>query len=75
MTGRQWIASLLLFIPVLLQAGAVLPLQLMIDETPEGETLTPPPGTYAGPVVISQPMILDGQGKVTIDAGGKGWSA
>ena len=72
MTGRQWIASLLLFIPVLLQAGAVLPLQLMIDETPEGETLTPPPGTYAGPVVISQPMILDGQGKVTIDAGGKG---
>ena len=72
MTGRQWIVSLLVFMPALLQAGEVLPLQAMIDETPENGTLTPPPGTYAGPVVIEFPMTLDGQGQVTIDAGGKG---
>jgi len=72
MTGRQWIVSLLVFMPALLQAGEVLPLQAMINETPEGGTLVPPPGTYAGPVVIEQPMTLDGQDQVTIDAGGKG---
>jgi len=63
---------------VCLLAGAIapawgsLPLQQLIDETPEGGTLVPPPGTYAGPVVINQPMTLDGQDRVTIDAGGKG---
>ena len=72
MTGRQWIVSLLVLMPALLQAGDPLPLQVMIDETPENGTLTPPPGTYAGPVVIEHSMTLDGQGKVTIDAGGKG---
>ena len=48
------------------------PLQPLIDETPAGETLVPPPGTYAGPVVITRPINLDGQNRVTIDAGGKG---
>lgn len=32
----------------------------------------PPPGSYAGPVTISKSIAIDGQGKVTIDAGGKG---
>jgi len=48
------------------------PLQPLIDQTPEGETLIPEPGIYAGPVVIDKPFILDGQHKVTIDAGGRG---
>ncbi|HID49096.1 MAG TPA: DUF1565 domain-containing protein, partial [Chromatiales bacterium] len=48
------------------------PLQPLIEATPDGETLVPPPGTYAGPVVITRPIILDGQNRVTIDAGGKG---
>jgi len=34
--------------------------------------LVVPPGIYAGPVTIESAMTLDGQGKVTIDAGGKG---
>ena len=48
------------------------PLQPLIDQTPEGETLIPAPGIYAGPVVIDKSIILDGQHKVTIDAGGNG---
>ncbi len=72
MTGRQWIISLLVLMPALLQAAEVLPLQAMINETPENGTLIPPPGTYAGPVVIEFSMTLDGQDQVTIDAGGKG---
>ncbi|RTZ72332.1 MAG: nitrous oxide reductase family maturation protein NosD [Gammaproteobacteria bacterium] len=65
----------LLLILLLLQgtAGATLPpLQKLVDETEEGGTLVPPPGTYAGPVVVDKPMVIDGQGKVTIDAGGEG---
>ncbi|HIE55285.1 MAG TPA: nitrous oxide reductase family maturation protein NosD, partial [Chromatiaceae bacterium] len=54
-------------------AGAALPsFQKLVDETPEGETLIPPPGTYAGPVVVDKPLTIDGRGKVTIDGGGKG---
>lgn len=44
----------------------------MIDQTPDGETLLLPAGTYAGPVVVSSPITIDGQKKATIDAGGKG---
>ncbi|MCU7817111.1 MAG: hypothetical protein KZQ81_18425 [Candidatus Thiodiazotropha sp. (ex Rostrolucina anterorostrata)] len=35
-------------------------------------TLRPPPGTYTGPIVISKPITLDGQNKVTIDGAGEG---
>jgi len=65
----------LLLILLLLQtvAGARPPsLQKLVDETEEGGVLVPPPGTYAGPVVVDKPMVIDGQGKVTIDGGGKG---
>ncbi len=44
----------------------------MIDATPPGGILQPPPGVYEGGVVIRKPMTLDGRGQVTIDAGGKG---
>ncbi|MCU7942703.1 MAG: nitrous oxide reductase family maturation protein NosD [Candidatus Thiodiazotropha sp. (ex Cardiolucina cf. quadrata)] len=46
--------------------------QTLVDQTEAGGTLVPSPGTYAGPVTISEPLTIDGQGKVTIDAGGKG---
>ncbi|RMG28138.1 MAG: nitrous oxide reductase family maturation protein NosD [Gammaproteobacteria bacterium] len=52
--------------------GKPVPLQPLIDRTPPNGTLRLPPGRYAGPVVIDKPMVLDGQGKATIDAGGKG---
>jgi len=47
-------------------------LQTLIDETPENGTLVPPPGVYAGPINVEFSLTIDGQGQVTIDAGGKG---
>jgi nitrous oxidase accessory protein len=47
-------------------------LQDLVDEAEPNSTLVPPPGTYAGPVILDFPVTIDGQGKVTIDAGGKG---
>ncbi|KRT55286.1 nitrous oxide reductase family maturation protein NosD [endosymbiont of Ridgeia piscesae] len=46
--------------------------QALIDAADPNGTLIPPPGTYAGPVTIESAITIDGQGKVTIDAGGKG---
>ena len=48
------------------------PLQDLIDATPKGATLVPPAGTYYGSVILEKPITLDGQGKVTINAEGKG---
>lgn len=48
------------------------PLQPLVDAAEENSVLVPPPGTYAGPVTLDKPLIIDGEGKVTIDAGGKG---
>ncbi|MET0105973.1 MAG: nitrous oxide reductase family maturation protein NosD [Sedimenticola sp.] len=47
-------------------------LQQLIDDAEPNEVLTPEPGTYSGPLTIDKPVTLDGQGQVTIDAGGKG---
>lgn len=47
-------------------------LQQLVDATPEGGLLEPPPGTYAGPVVLRRRIVLDGKGAVTIDGGGAG---
>lgn len=46
--------------------------QELVDDTEEGGTLIPPPGIYAGPVTLDKSITIDGKGKVTIDAGGKG---
>ncbi len=48
------------------------PFQPLIDATQPGGTLTPPPGTYAGPVKITSPITIDGNHLVTLDGGGKG---
>ena len=53
-------------------ASTPTPLQPLIDGTPAGGTLNLPPGVYAGPVLISRTIILDGKGQATIDGGGKG---
>lgn len=50
----------------------LVPLQPLVDATPPGGTLVPPPGRYAGPVVLRHPIVLDGKGQVSIDAGGSG---
>ena len=52
--------------------GPLIPLQPLIDQAKPDDTLVLPPGRYAGPVLIDKPLVLDGQGKATIDAGGQG---
>ncbi len=53
-------------------AVALPPMQLYIELTPAGGVLRPEPGRYSGPVVITRPITIDGQGKVIIDAEGEG---
>lgn len=70
---HAWLIGMLL--AGLLAAGpgyCLPPLQPLIDATPAGGVLRPPPGTYAGPAVITQPITLDGAGAVTVDGGGHG---
>lgn len=47
-------------------------LQPLIDAAREGDLVMPPKGRYAGPVVITKPLTLDGGNGVEIDGGGKG---
>ncbi|MBI5496704.1 MAG: nitrous oxide reductase family maturation protein NosD [Deltaproteobacteria bacterium] len=56
----------------LLAAAALPPLQPLIDAAPPGSVLVPPPGRYAGPVVITRALTLDGAGRVTVDGQGTG---
>ena len=55
-----------------LPALAALPLQPWLDTALPGARILLPPGTYQGPAVITKPITLEGNGKVIIDAGGKG---
>lgn len=48
------------------------PFQLYVELTPSGDVVQAPAGVYAGPVVINHPVIIDGKGKITIDAEGSG---
>jgi len=56
----------------LISAAEYPPFQDLVDAAAENATLTPSPGVYAGPVMIDFPIAIEGEGKVTIDAGGKG---
>lgn len=53
-------------------ATAYPPFQALVDAAEANSTLIPPPGTYAGPVVLDKPLTIDGRNEVMIDAGGKG---
>lgn len=46
--------------------------QTLVDQAAPGSVLKPPPGVYAGPVLVDKPLTIDGGGQVTIDGGGKG---
>jgi nitrous oxidase accessory protein len=48
------------------------PFQDLVDAAPAGSVLRPPAGTYAGPVVLTKSLTIEGDGKVTIDAGDRG---
>ena len=47
-------------------------LRAVIEAAKAGDIIQPPAGTYPGPVTIDKAITLDGQGLVTIDAGGQG---
>src|SRR5512145_900031 len=55
-----------------LPGQAAQALQPWLDTALPGAVIRLPPGTYQGPAVISKPITLDGDGKVIIDAGGRG---
>lgn len=48
------------------------PFQALVDAAPEGSVLRVPAGQYAGPVILTKPLTIEGDGKVTIDAGDRG---
>jgi nitrous oxidase accessory protein len=48
------------------------PFQDLVDKAEPGSVLRPPPGNYAGPVIINKPLTIEGDGKVSIDAGDRG---
>ena len=52
--------------------GQAASLQVLIDQTPAGESVPLEPGIYTGPAIIEKAVILDGKGQVTIDGQGKG---
>ncbi len=57
---------------VIYPAQAWPPLQLFVELTPEGGVLRPPPGRYSGPVIISRPITIEGNGEVILDNEGTG---
>lgn len=59
-------------LPVFAETTEYPPFQVLVDATEPDGILTPPPGTYSGPVVIASALTIDGRGEVTIDGGGKG---
>lgn len=70
MTFLYRLAALLL--GLLSTAHAAQPLQPWLDTALPGARIRLPPGVYQGPVSISKPITLEGDGKVVIDGGGRG---
>ncbi len=66
------ILSILICWPVSGLAGGYPSFQELVDTAEPNASLSPPPGTYAGPVIVDKPLTIDGQHQVTIDGGGKG---
>ena len=55
-----------------LPALANQPLQAWLDTALPGTNLRLPPGKYRGPAIINKPLTVEGNGKVVVDAGGRG---
>jgi nitrous oxidase accessory protein len=48
------------------------PFQALVDAAAEGSVLRVPPGRYAGPVVLTKALTIEGDGQVSIDGGDRG---
>lgn len=57
---------------LLASVASAVPLQLLIELTPDGGTLRPPPGVYHGPLNIRRAIVLDGGGETVLDGCGEG---
>ncbi len=66
------VACCLVILWALTASAELVPFQTLVDAAGENATFTPPPGVYGGPVLIDFPITIEGEGRVTIDAGGKG---
>jgi len=66
------VIGVIFYLPLQSLAAELPLLQDLVDKSEPDSILVPPPGTYAGPVTLDFPLTIDGQGKVTVDAGGKG---
>lgn len=69
---KSFCLLLLASLGTVLPGQAATPLQPWLDTALPGATIRLPPGTYRGPAIISKPLTLEGDGKVVIDAGGRG---
>jgi len=72
---RYFLFILIQLLLVTLNVYATTDLQKLIDDTPTGGTLVPPPGEYAGPIYIRKQMTLDGRDQVLVNANGEGTAA
>lgn len=68
------LAPLVLLLAAVSAAGAAQEdnwLQDRIERAQPGETITLPPGEYAGPLVIDKPLVLQGEGRSAIRGNGR----
>ncbi len=75
MAGAVAAAGLLILtagVPAAMPATPGIDLQALIDDTPDGGTLTLQPGTYRGGVTIIRPITITGIDWPIVDAGGDG---
>jgi nitrous oxidase accessory protein len=63
--------SLFVFLVCPLSVWSQSSLQGLVDATPSGGSLRLAPGIYAGPLMLSKPVVLDGGGKAIIDGAGQ----
>ncbi|MCW8957351.1 MAG: nitrous oxide reductase family maturation protein NosD [Gammaproteobacteria bacterium] len=68
----SWLTGILLVLASQYASAQNLPLQERIAAASKGDVILLEPGIYKGPITIDSGITLDGQGKATIDAGGKG---
>lgn len=66
------VAAAALLSSMIASASAASSLQPLVDATPEGGVLRPPPGLYEGSIKITKPITIDGRGEVQIDGQGRG---
>ncbi|MBW2386816.1 MAG: nitrous oxide reductase family maturation protein NosD [Deltaproteobacteria bacterium] len=66
------IAATALLSVILAPLASAAGLQVLVNATPKGGVLRPPPGVYRGSIKITKPITIDGGGNVEIDGEGRG---